>query len=457
MLQNRTLYGSCTRGCYDMNEHDHPWIILYYRKTGKYALNVLTGTLEQAISNCALPVELLFANNNTELTSLLQSDSCQRRKTVVCWSFYSPDFESVVSELGRLKETTKTGNILHIAGGVHCSARPAQTLQAGFDFAAVGEGETIIAEIARRLAGGQALRGIQGLHYLDGQTWVNQHKGRLIDLDDYPPCGVEHKKFGAIEITRGCLYGCRFCQTPHFHKARFRHRSIDNILHYVRIMKQNHLRDYRFISPSSMSYGSEDTTVNLEAIERLLASIRAEIGPQRRLFYGTFPSEIRPEHITPDSLHILKKYTDNDNLIIGGQSGSEAMLRTCRRGHDVDVIVEAVTHALRFGFTPNVDFMYGMPGETQQDADASIRLAQKLAAMGARIHNHFFMPLPGTPFQYATPAPISRKTLQALNLLHSRGHAYGKVIPQIELSRKLQHQNKTPAMTEKTSNSKGSD
>ena len=98
-----------------------------------------------------------------------------------------------------------------------------------------------------------------------------------------------------------------------------------------------------------------------------------------------------------------------------------------------------------------------MPGETQQDADASIRLAQKLAAMGARIHNHFFMPLPGTPFQYATPAPISRKTLQALNLLHSRGHAYGKVIPQIELSRKLQHQNKAPAMTEKTSNPKGSD
>ncbi len=425
-----------------MNDHHAPWIVLYYRKTGKYALNVLTGTLEQTIDEYSLPLELKFAGNSAALGGLLQSGARQKRRIIVCWSFYSPDFDAVTTELQALKNNAATADIAHIAGGVHASARPEQTLRAGFDFAAVGEGETIIAEIARRLADGNTLYGIQGLHYLDGKTWVNQHKGRLIELDEYPPCGVRHKKFGALEITRGCLYGCRFCQTPHFNKARFRHRSIDNILHYVRIMKQNHLRDYRFISPSSMSYGSRDTGVDLDAVERLLASIRAEIGPQRRLFYGTFPSEIRPEHITPESLYILKKYTDNDNLIIGGQSGSEAMLQACHRGHGVDVIVQAVAHAVRFGFTPNVDFMYGMPGETQDDADASVRLAQELAAMGARIHNHFFMPLPGTPFQYSSPAPISKKTLRALNLMHSRGHAYGRVIPQIDLSQKLRRQNR---------------
>ena len=34
----------------------------------------------------------------------------------------------------------------------------------------------------------------------------------------------------ALEITRGCVYACSFCQTPFMFKARFRHRSVGNFM-----------------------------------------------------------------------------------------------------------------------------------------------------------------------------------------------------------------------------------
>ena len=49
---------------------------------------------------------------------------------------------------------------------------------------------------------------------------------------------------------------------------------------------------------------------------------REEIGPDGRVFFGSFPSEIRPEHISVDALRLVRKYCANDNLIVGAQSGS---------------------------------------------------------------------------------------------------------------------------------------
>ena len=80
--------------------------------------------------------------------------------------------------------------------------------------------------------------------------------------------------------------------------------------------------------------------MNLGAVEALLAACREELGPTRRLYFGTFPSEVRPEHVSQEALAVLKKYVDNDNLIIGGQSGSDVVLKHSKRCHDVEAIDE---------------------------------------------------------------------------------------------------------------------
>jgi len=410
-------------------------IVFYYRKTGKYAMNVLAGALDSRDETCDIP--LYFPKTHQDLMDTCHMLQSKVSRVAVLWSFYSPDFNKIRRELQGIVTHFHTNRIVHIAGGVHATAEPLETLQAGFDFAAVGEGEQIIVDVARALIRDTNLTQVKGLAYLDNNSMIRNGKGDYVDLNNYPACAPRYRKFGPIEITRGCVYGCKFCQTPFVNKARFRHRSVENILLAVKAMRVNGMRDYRFITPTSLSYGSYDESVNIPAIEELLRAIRKTVGRDGRIFFGSFPSEIRPEHVSRESLAVLKHYVNNDNIIIGGQSGSDRVLQTSRRGHDVDSIVRAVHLAVDAGFVPNVDFLFGLPGETPEDVKDTLALADTLTAMGAKIHNHTFMPLPGTPFRDRAPGDIDKNTQRQLLKLTSQGKAYGTWQQQIEIARQL--------------------
>jgi B12-binding domain/radical SAM domain protein len=411
-------------------------IVFYYQQTGKYALNVIAGSMMTRRELRQLPV--YFSKTTDQLITDITQAKAQSDTVVVGWSFYSPQFMDIARELATVKNTLDEACVIHLAGGVHATAEPLQTLNAGFDLVAVGEGEQIITDVLAALAQGHDPREVRGIACLDKGVLVKNGKGETIDLNDYPPCASRFRKFGPIEITRGCVYACKFCQTPYVNKARFRHRSIENIAHYVRIMAANGLRDYRFLTPTSFSYGSQDESVNSDAIECMLATVREIVGKQRRIFYGTFPSEIRPEHVTTKNMTMLKKYVDNDNVIIGGQSGSQQILDSSRRGHDVEAIINAVNICVKAGFRPNVDFLFGLPGETRRDAQLTIDLANQLTDLGARIHNHTFMPLPGTPFRTEKAGTIDQQTKQQIVELTARGKAYGKWKGQLKIARELE-------------------
>lgn len=411
-------------------------IVFNYQQTGKYAINVLAGSILTKRGLRQVPV--YFSKSLETLIHDIRTATQQCEKVIVVWSFYSPQYKKIKNALHYVKQNTASENIVHLAGGVHATAEAQQTLQMGFDFVAIGEGEQIICDVVQAVMSGKSIKKVRGIACLSGGELSKNGKGETVDLNDFPPCASRYKKFGPIEITRGCIYACKFCQTPHVNKARFRHRSIGNIAHFVRIMAANGLRDYRFITPTSFSYGSQDESVNIDAIENLLGEVRSIIGKQRRIFYGTFPSEIRPEHVTRKHLDVLKKYVDNDNIIIGGQSGSQQVLDTSRRGHDVESIVNAVKLTINAGFRPNVDFLFGLPGETQADARLTIKLANELADMGAKIHNHTFMPLPGTPFRNQKAGQIDEAVKQQIVELTTTGKAYGKWSGQITIAKDLE-------------------
>jgi radical SAM superfamily enzyme YgiQ (UPF0313 family) len=177
--------------------------------------------------------------------------------------------------------------------------------------------------------------------------------------------------------------------------------------------------------------------VNLEAVKELLGSVRAIVGPEGRIFFGTFPSEVRPEHVSREALDLLKRYVDNDNLVIGGQSGSQAVLDRSRRGHNVGDIVRAAQLSVDAGFHPNVDLLFGLPGETDDDVAHTLELARRLTDLGARIHSHTFMPLPGTPFRDQAPGFLDALTRRELGRLASQGKAYGEWQGQMDVAARL--------------------
>ena len=69
--------------------------------------------------------------------------------------------------------------------------------------------------------------------------------------------------------------------------------------------------------------------------------------------------------------------------------------------------------------------IFGMPGEEPSDVDGSLALARELAELGARIHAHTFMPLPGTPWRDAPPGDVDPATIREVDRLSRRGALYG--------------------------------
>jgi B12-binding domain/radical SAM domain protein len=398
-----------------------PVIVAHHTRSGLAALNVVTAALQTDSQTAG--VEVRFARDRSEVVRELLSAAAAGAIPVAAWSFYSPDFLASRDDLSWVRSRAPG---LHLAGGVHATAEPLATLRAGFDLIAVGEGEATAVALASALMEGRDPRALPGLAFLRDGRLVSNGPGERRPLDDFPPFNARAGKWNALEITRGCVYACSFCQTPFMFKARFRHRSVGNVrVHLSRMRESGTVRYARFLTPTCLSYGAVDQSMNLDAVEELLAAVREEL-PDGKIYFGTFPSECRPEHVTPEALRVLKKYADNRQLVIGGQSGSDRVLQMTHRGHSVEDVRRAVHACVEAGFVPDVDFLFGLPEETAGDRLLSLAFAEELVGLGARIHSHAFMPLPGTPLSGTSPQPIEEPARLLLERLESRGALHGQ-------------------------------
>jgi radical SAM superfamily enzyme YgiQ (UPF0313 family) len=97
-----------------------------------------------------------------------------------------------------------------------------------------------------------------------------------------------------------------------------------------------------------------------------------------------------------------------------------------RRRHTVADIYRAAEAIVAGGLTPIVDFVFGLPGEQPEDVVANLKLIEDLVALGAVIHSHTFMPLPGTPLEGARPGKVDPSLHPLLDRLASQGHQIGQ-------------------------------
>ena len=164
-----------------------------------------------------------------------------------------------------------------------------------------------------------------------------------------------------------------------------RHRSIDEIARYA-----NRYGQARFVTPNAFAYGSDGIHPRFDKIGHLLRKCTHQI------FFGTFPSEVRPEFICEESLDLISDYCTNTKLHFGAQSGSDAILSRLRPG-TYDRGCDAGGRTCHdAGITPIVDFIVGFPFETDDDQRETVAAIREIARIG-KIHVHRFIPLPGTP------------------------------------------------------------
>ncbi len=410
-------------------------LLIYYPKENRYSFNVLLGALEK--KDIFNKIDIYMIQNKEEFLFFLRETENSYQKILILFSLLTTKILDIFNILKELKKKHPKNSLI-IAGGPHATGNPEQTLKMGFDIVFHGEAERSFFNFLDAVYKNQDYYATKGIGFVKGGKFFLTEREEPVELDNYPPFSVRLKKFNPIEITRGCPFLCYFCQTPHIFGTRPRHRSIENIVKYAEIMKNHRKKDIRFISPDAFSYGSEDgKRLNLLALRELLKNLRTMLGKEGRIFMGTFPSEVRPEHVNEETLGLIKTYADNDNIVLGAQTGSERLLKKIHRGHSVEDVLRAVKLTLKSGLKVNVDFIFGLPGETVEDLKTTVEFMKELISMGARIHAHGFIPLPGTPFSSQPPGSIKPELREFINRFLPHGTIYGEWERQMEISRSI--------------------
>jgi B12-binding domain/radical SAM domain protein len=364
--------------------------------------------------NKNLPINFRFFKKNMQSIAVLMplipgaDIAKQPCDGIMIYSFATQQASSIFQEI----ECCKTRSVF-IAGGPHPSAKPEETLRS-FDYVVIGEGEETLPELIDVLQNNGDVSSVKGIAYKNGNDIVFTEERAQVDLDNYPPFDPDIMH-NTIEITRGCPFACAYCQTPQLFGHNMRHRSIDIILRYAKF-----LGDVRFTSPNAFAYGSNGLHPRIEKIESLLRALSPA-----NIYFGTFPSEVRPEFINDSILELIQDHCKNTTINMGGQSGSQRMLESIRRKHTVKDIIIGAEKCIDHGFTPVVDFIFGLPGETEVDQLETLNLIKWLTGKGGKVHSHYFMPLPGTAFENSMPAPLSVKVKKVMGELALLGKTTG--------------------------------
>lgn len=305
-----------------------------------------------------------------------------------------------------LEEISDTDAIV-IIGGPHATARWRDLVSIA-DFVVVGEGEYTVPRLLKSLESGSppppGVATKSGYEPLDHSVYLDGNR-----------CFSDYK--GYIEITRGCPFGCAYCQTPRIFGNCMRHRSIQSIIAHTKTFRQ-----IRFLSPNTLAYGTDGRNPDLRRLRSLLTELSRL--PDREIFMGTFPGEIRPEFVDEEAVDLVNKYCTNKKFHIGAQSGSDDLLSRIRRNHTISDVWDAIDRCLDGGITPVIDIIVGFPDETDEEMMETVMTCREICRIG-HVHAHRFIPLPGTPLEGTLSRDLIPEVISVFGSLALSGRLTG--------------------------------
>ncbi len=325
--------------------------------------------------------------------------------------------------------------IITLVGGPHAAASPEELANLKMDFIIPDEGEYAFSQLLHLLL--KKSNDKIDTELIPGLArgfpiYVPANQPKLVEVGKFPPFSANFRLFGPIEISRGCPFRCKFCQTGN-RADKMRHASIENIVKWVRIASEIKFDKVWFLSPNSFGYGSKNgVTPNINALHNLLSQIHS-ISAIKGIFFGTFPSEVRPESVTREVLETITPFISNKKILIGAQSASNRLLRSIQRGHTFEQVKKAISLLEEFNFKIDLDFIFGLPEENSEDIKENLNFFNEILDgkyKNVKIHTHTFMPLPGTPFSNESIGKIDSEIMKIVGKLSKIGKAYGSHLAQ---------------------------
>jgi len=204
-----------------------------------------------------------------------------------------------------------------------------------------------------------------------------------------------------LEIQRGCIRGCRFCQAGMLYRPT-RPRDVNEL----KAMADEMLKSTGYDEISLSSLSSSDYPDLKELIEFLIENY------EKKGVNISLPSL----RIDAFSLDIMSKVQDirKSSLTFAPEAGSQRMRNVINKGLTEENILEGAGMAFEGGWQKvKLYFMLGLPTETEEDIKGIPELAEKIARRyyeipkdqrngkcNITISTSFFVPKPFTPFQW---------------------------------------------------------
>jgi len=335
---------------------------------------------------------------------IIITDKIIKAKSGDIWlySFMTPFLPIIHKEIKKINNN----EIIIVGGGPHINGELELSFEIGFDILFVGNSEKSFLQFGTDLLNGKVKK---------ERKIYNQIP---YDFNNYLPISKYFKTLPPLEITRGCFWNCKYCQT-NINKPRY--RDIESIKEYFKYSVSKGFKRINFISPSALEFGSDKIgKTSLTNIIELLNTAKKE--RFEFIEYGIFPSEIRPDSIDEDGIKVIKQFVSNKRITIGAQSGDDKRLRSLNRGHLIKDIENAVQIINKFDFIANLDFIIGYPDETEEEINRTFSFIEYLYKNHrVKIQFHYFFPLSGSKLQNRLPTKISDKSRRKLLDMNKNG------------------------------------
>lgn len=226
---------------------------------------------------------------------------------------------------------------------------------------------------------------------------IDEGERRAIDLEgrregeswDASPAERRSKHVAFVPIIEGCNKFCTYCIVP-YSRGRERSRAASEIVEEVRWLLEKGYREVQLIGQNVNSYRPK-TEAGLEEFKgatpfaRLLRAVASTSMPRIK-FTTSFPRDFDAD--------IVKAIEEHENLCewvhLPVQSGSDRVLRSMRRGYNVDRYLEKVSaiENSRRRLSLTSDIIVGFPGETAAEFEETLKLVERCRFEGLYIFKY---------------------------------------------------------------------